>query len=97
MIDQDEKRLLININHVREYNQEYCWGLLHDPMEYLPPFEKALNEICALKTLKNHYCIGFYGSFGENQSSPRNISSACLGKLLCLEAIVTRCMYSCAL
>jgi DNA replication licensing factor MCM3 len=99
MIEQGNKRLIVNINHLREYNSEYCTGLLSDPMEFFPPFERALNEIVNATTtivpepgmdLPTYY-IGLEGSFGANLMSPRLINSSHLGKLLCIEAIVTRC------
>ena len=69
-------------------------------MDFLPPFERALNEIMNPSSTadgqrqladKDFYHIGLEGSFGENETTPRNISAKFIGRLVCLEAIVTRC------
>ncbi|KAJ3260941.1 MCM DNA helicase complex subunit [Boothiomyces macroporosus] len=99
MIEKEQKRLIVNLNHLRSYNSEYAQGILDAPIDFLPPFELALKEIVAtLQTVAlgpgmapPSYYIGFEGSFGENYISPRNLNSSFLGKTLCLEAIVTRC------
>lgn len=69
-------------------------------MDYLPPFEKALNDHIAeihtfpnIPGVQNVFYIGLTGSFGENMVSPRNLTSAHLGKTICVEAIVTRCKF----
>jgi len=92
-----EKRLVVNIDDIREQSREYFDGLRNTPMDYLPPFEKALNEIINPTDNRrqtddnNLYHIGLEGSFGENETTPRNISAKFIGRLVCLEAIVTRC------
>jgi DNA replication licensing factor MCM3 len=68
-------------------------------MEYLPPFEKALNDL--VSSLQNTlpdpgmefpaYQIGLEGDFGDCKISPRNLKSEHLGKTVCMEALVTRC------
>jgi len=67
-------------------------------MEYLPAFDAALNEIInpessnrKLKSEEDFYHVGLDGSFGANEISPRSINAKFIGKLVCLEAIVTRC------
>lgn len=69
-------------------------------MDYLPAFDKALNEIInpvdsasarGQLTDNDYYHVGLEGSFGANEISPRNINAKFIGKLVCLEAIVTRC------
>lgn len=48
------KRLIVNINHVRAWRPELAQGyiqvdliprLLNSPMDFLPPFELAVNEV----------------------------------------------------
>jgi DNA replication licensing factor MCM3 len=88
MVEQGKNRLIVNINHLRQYNEEYAKGLLEAPLDYLPPFDKALKDVA------NHddaYYIGLTGNFGDHQLSPRELSSAHLGKMICMEGIVTRC------
>lgn len=70
-------------------------------MEYLPPFEKALNDLVnSTSTVFVEpglelpvYYIALEGSFGENLISPRSLNSSHLGMMISLEAIVTRCKY----
>lgn len=52
----------------------------------MPSFEKALNEITQLE-----FHLGLEGSFGDNLVSPSALDSSSLGKMICIEAIVTRC------
>jgi DNA replication licensing factor MCM3 len=40
---------------------------------------------------QDEYYIGLQGSFGENFVSPRSLSSRFLGKMICIEGIVTKC------
>ncbi|KAJ3050232.1 MCM DNA helicase complex subunit [Rhizophlyctis rosea] len=99
MLATDERRLIVNINDLRSYNREYADGLLRVPMEYLPPFEKALKDIILSihdpakdgNVQDKAYYIGLEGSFGEGHVSPRNVSSKHLGKMIALEGIITRC------
>lgn len=95
-----KKRLIVKIDDVRERSREYFDGLRNSPMDFLPPFERALNEIMNPSSTadgqrqladKDFYHIGLEGSFGENETTPRNISAKFIGRLVCLEAIVTRC------
>lgn len=63
----------------------------------MPAFDKALKEI--VKTVSDHpneleevpFYVGLRGSFGDHQVNPRTLRSMFLGKLVCIEGIVTRC------
>ncbi|KAK6098174.1 hypothetical protein BDV3_004456 [Batrachochytrium dendrobatidis] len=100
MVQKGNRRLIVNINHVRQHNREYADGLLQSPMEFLPPFDKALNDVAKavwsdqnpeqdMSQLK--FYIGLDGAFGEHNVSPRSLSAMHLGTIVCLEGIVTRC------
>ncbi|KAI8821797.1 MCM2/3/5 family-domain-containing protein [Fimicolochytrium jonesii] len=102
MLIAKERRLMVSINHLRQYNREYAQGLLQAPMDYLPPFDKALKDIAL--SLQNpaavtgngrmeeqNFYVGLEGSFGDHQVSPRNVSSGHLGKMISIEGIITRC------
>ncbi|KAJ3160151.1 MCM DNA helicase complex subunit [Geranomyces michiganensis] len=98
MMAVGERRLIVNINHLRGYNREYAQGLLEVPMDFLPPFDKALKDI--VLSLQNPtkeklddemFYIGLDGSFGDHNVSPRNVSSAHLGRTISIEGIITRC------
>ncbi|TPX72782.1 hypothetical protein SpCBS45565_g00095 [Spizellomyces sp. 'palustris'] len=98
MIAAKERRLIVNINSLRQYNRDYAEGLLRAPMDYLPPFDKALKDIVlSLQTPAKEklddecFYIGLEGSFGEYQVNPRNVSSTHLGKMVSIEGIITRC------
>ena len=45
MVEKKEKRLIVNINHLRTYRPELSLGLLNNPMDYLPAFEQAVTEV----------------------------------------------------
>ncbi|KAJ3282409.1 MCM DNA helicase complex subunit [Borealophlyctis nickersoniae] len=98
MVATGERRLIVNINDLREYRREYAEGLLQIPMEYLPAFDKAFKDICLTihnqpgqKLDDKNFAVGLEGSFGEHQVSPRSISAKHLGKMICVEGIITKC------
>ncbi|KAI8454097.1 minichromosome maintenance protein 3 [Phakopsora pachyrhizi] len=96
MLDRGERRLIVNIDDLREYNREYCDFLLKNPNEHLCAFEMALSEMVAsLQPLEEQsskrYYIGLRGSFGDHNVNPRTLRSNMLGKIVSLEGIVTRC------
>lgn len=73
-------------------------SLLNNPNEYLPAFNKALKDIVEtmadrnIHDLDSPYYVGFRGSFGSHHVNPRTLRAMYLGKLVCVEGIVTRCM-----
>ncbi|UZJ55288.1 hypothetical protein CBS101457_004608 [Exobasidium rhododendri] len=98
MLRHDERRLIVNIDEVRAFNREFATGLLVEPNEFIPAFEKALRVLVeslvdagkddiANKT----FYIGLRGSFGDHHVNPRTLRSIHLGKMMSLEGIVTRC------
>lgn len=38
-----------------------------------------------------HFYVGFKGSFGDHHTTPRTLRAEKLGKMICIEGIVTRC------
>ncbi|KTW31417.1 hypothetical protein T552_00061 [Pneumocystis carinii B80] len=98
MLHIDQRRLIVNIDDIRDYNRELADGLLNEPSEYLPPFNKALKDVVlTIRDINKHkvddvlFYVGLIGSFGDQHLSPRTIRAQHLGKLVCLEGIVTRC------
>ncbi|EMR08884.1 hypothetical protein PNEG_02668 [Pneumocystis murina B123] len=98
MLHLEERRLTVNIDDIRDYNRNLADGLLNEPSEYLPPFNKALKDVVlTIRDINKHkvddvlFYIGLIGSFGDQHISPRTIRAQHLGKLVCLEGIVTRC------
>ncbi|KAI1104110.1 MCM-domain-containing protein [Jackrogersella minutella] len=99
MINKNERRLVVNIDHVRDHNTELADGLLFDPFDYTLAFNHALKEI--VKTIPKvrqdqidqdtlYYCA-WAGSFGLNACNPRTLSSNHLNHMVSIEGIVTRC------
>lgn len=94
--------MLVNINDLRAFSSPLAKELLTKPLELIPAFEKALEEIVltiggknavAIDDLvRNPMHIGLEGSsFGDLQCSPRTISCSLLGCIVALEGIVTSC------
>ncbi|KAI1767308.1 MCM-domain-containing protein [Hypoxylon sp. FL1150] len=99
MLQKNQRRLVVNLDHVRDHNSELADGLLFDPFEYTLAFNHALKEI--VKATKQarpdqtdpdvlYYCA-WAGSFGLNACNPRTLSSNHLNHMVSIEGIVTRC------
>ncbi|KAI5921672.1 MCM2/3/5 family-domain-containing protein [Camillea tinctor] len=99
MLQKNLRRLVVNIDHVRDHNTELADGLLFDPFDYTLAFNHALKEI--VKTIPQarpdqtdpdvlYYCA-WAGSFGLNACNPRTLSSNHLNHMVSIEGIVTRC------
>ncbi|KAI0834078.1 MCM-domain-containing protein [Hypoxylon sp. FL0890] len=99
MLQKNQRRLVVNIDHVRDHNPELADGLLFDPFDYTLAFNHALKEI--VKTIPQarpdqtdpdvlYYCA-WAGSFGLNACNPRTLSSNHLNHMVSIEGIVTRC------
>ncbi|KAK4099640.1 MCM-domain-containing protein [Parathielavia hyrcaniae] len=96
MLQKNQRRLVVNIDHVREHNAEMAEGLLSNPFDYIVAFDYALKEI--VKTAQPgkvdddvlYYC-SWAGSFGLNACNPRTLSSQHLNSMVSIEGIVTRC------
>ncbi|GAA5885550.1 hypothetical protein JCM6882_007464 [Rhodosporidiobolus microsporus] len=99
MLDASERRLVVNLDDLRDYDREFCDGLLKEPASWLPAADAALKDMAINSSnagmgeiLKQEtFYVGFKGSFGENHTTPRTLKSDKLGKMICLEGIVTRC------
>ncbi|CRK33460.1 hypothetical protein BN1708_001137 [Verticillium longisporum] len=98
MVQKNQRRLNVNLDHVREHNEQLAEGILRQPFDYTIAFDHALKEI--VKTLPQtraeevadalYYCA-WAGSFGLNACNPRTLSSHHLNNMISLEGIVTRC------
>jgi len=95
------RRLVVAEHHLREFSEELLARVLQHPAECLPAFEDALKELIAKDTSQEglvkllgdhtHVHIGLKGDFGRHEVSPRQLTSALLGKLVCVFGIVTKC------
>lgn len=101
MLRAGEKRLFIDIDELRLFNNDYADGILNTPHDYIPAAEQALKTAVSViynpiemsniqLTGDDHFFIGFTGSFGAYTVSPRTINSAYLSKLVAIEGIVTK-------
>ncbi len=99
MLQKNQRRLVVNLDHVRDHNSELADGLLFDPFDFTLAFNHALKEI--VKTIPQarpdqtdpdvlYYCA-WAGSFGLNSCNPRTLSSSHLNHMVSIEGIVTRC------
>jgi len=98
MLRNNQTRLIVNIDDLRDYKRDFADGLLKQPVDFLPAFDDALmNIVQRVHDPEKHeietksYRIGFSGSFGDHHVSPRALHAAQLGKMISLEGIITRC------
>jgi len=98
MLRQDQTRLIVNLDDLRDYRRDFANGLLKEPVEFLPAFHDAvLTVIQQVHDIDKHdietkgYGIGFNGSFGDHHVSPRTLRASHLAHMISLEGIVTRC------
>ncbi|KAJ2746171.1 MCM DNA helicase complex subunit [Coemansia sp. BCRC 34301] len=96
----EKPRLIVSVDHLREFDAELTARLMGEPAEYIPAFEAAATELGAqIAGSTGHavdanvfrVAVGFRGSFGALHVTPRGLRAAQLGQLLCVEGIVTRC------
>jgi DNA replication licensing factor MCM3 len=99
MLQKSQRRLNVNVDHVRDHNPDLADGLLLQPFDFTLAFNHALKEI--VKTLPQarsdqtrsdviYYCA-WAGSFGLHACNPRTLSSHHLNHMVSIEGIVTRC------
>lgn len=74
--------------------------IMEDPEKYIPPFEDALlgylqqQNPKVVKELAQPLRLDVRGHFGRYHVTPRGVTPDCVGRLLCVEGLVTRCMVS---
>jgi DNA replication licensing factor MCM3 len=99
MLQKNQRRLTVNLDHVRNHNQDLAQGLLQQPFDFTLAFDQALKNIVQTipqarpdQTAKDtiYYCA-WAGSFGLNACNPRTLSSHLLNYMVSIEGIVTRC------
>lgn len=99
MLQKNERRLTVNLDHVRNHNVDLAQGVLSQPFDYTLAFNHALKKI--IETIPQarpdqiardteYYCA-WAGSFGLNACNPRTLSSQHLNYMVSIEGIVTRC------
>ncbi|UNI22101.1 DNA helicase [Purpureocillium takamizusanense] len=99
MLQKNQRRLTVNLDHVRDHSRELAQGVLQQPFDYILAFNHALKEIVQAipqarpdQTARDtmYYCA-WAGSFGLNSCNPRTLSSQHLNQMVSIEGIVTRC------
>ncbi|VVT57419.1 uncharacterized protein SAPINGB_P005686 [Magnusiomyces paraingens] len=99
MLQKGEKRLIVSLDDLRDFDRKFWSGVLNSPADYFPSIENALKEmVLAVHNPLYHrvnehdtFSVAFRGSFGDHFVNPRTIKASHLGKLVCVEGIVTRC------
>ncbi|OQE21350.1 hypothetical protein PENSTE_c012G05137 [Penicillium steckii] len=98
MLNRDSRRLLVDLDDLRQHSRELADGLLTSPFEYTQSFDTALKDVVkhVMPGRKEssdealYYCA-FHGSFGEFSCNPRTLGSQHLNRMVALEGIVTKC------
>uniref|UniRef100_H3AGC7 DNA replication licensing factor MCM3 n=1 Tax=Latimeria chalumnae TaxID=7897 RepID=H3AGC7_LATCH len=96
MINENQFRLIVNMNDLRRKNEKRAALLLNNAFEELLVFQNALKEFVAsidatyAKQFEEFY-VGLEGSFGAKHVSPRTLTSRFLSNVVCVEGIVTKC------
>ncbi|KAL2651198.1 hypothetical protein R1flu_019326 [Riccia fluitans] len=96
MMDRGEKRLLIDLNELRNFSQDLTRRVLQSPSEFIQPLTEAVEETtrnidAKYITEEEEMHVGFEGQFGFHRVTPRELLSPFLGALVSVEGIVTKC------
>lgn len=99
MLRKQQRRLVISLDELREFNHDFWRGVLDHPADYIPAMNSALREtVFAVRDPRLHvvnendpFYVSFKGAFGDHFVNPRTIHASHLSKLVCIEGIVTRC------
>jgi len=106
MVNNNQRRLILNIDQLRQSSPELLATLMKNPLKVIPKFEAHLNDLIEelqnssgkVKTQKNEktvirkniYTVSFDGVFGRNMISPRGLTADLSNQLVCVQGIVTR-------
>ncbi|KAM3549924.1 hypothetical protein ARSEF4850_008603 [Beauveria asiatica] len=101
MLQKNQRRLTVNLDHVRDHNENLAKCILEQPFDYTLAFNHALKQIIGAlqpsqarpdqQAADTVYYCAWAGSFGLNACNPRTLSSQNLNCMVSLEGIVTRC------
>jgi len=97
-ITEGKFRLIVNINDLRNADEDLAQGLMRRPREHMVALQQAALQVIKsadpglAKELSNvEMQVGFEGSFGSNSVSPRGLLSHLLNSMVEVEGIVTKC------
>ncbi|XP_043249269.1 DNA replication licensing factor Mcm3 isoform X2 [Colletes gigas] len=87
MIDENKRRLLVNVNDLRRKNPTRAISLLNNSFEEHQVFQNALKHFVGhiytdYAKANIDFFIGFEGSFGNKHVTPRTLTSRFLGSLV---------------
>ena len=100
MLGRSETRIIVGLDDLRVFDFALSRSLLESPKKHLPAIEEAFNEFLKSRPEVNGkqmpserlmYHVGFSGPFGDHLVTPRTLTANFLGKLVCVEGIVTKC------
>uniref|UniRef100_A0A1D1YJK2 DNA replication licensing factor MCM3 n=1 Tax=Anthurium amnicola TaxID=1678845 RepID=A0A1D1YJK2_9ARAE len=96
MIQNKRRRLVVGIDHVRDFSLDLARRLIRNPGEYMHPFSDALAEVTRNVDPKylregERVLVGFTGPFGFHRVTPRDLMSSFIGTMVCVEGIITKC------
>lgn len=90
-------RLIVNLDDLRNWNEDLVKGLLEKPQESHVAFQGALAETAqginpdlAKEAQSVEFYVGYDGSFGTNHVTPRGLTSGYVCQLVCVEGIATK-------
>ena len=95
------QRLLVSVNDIRQFDPKLATQLLRQPLRFLAPWTEVVTERVQYATGKKNTSesislaarthLGFIGTFGSHQVSPRELRASQLGTMVCVEGVITRC------
>lgn len=92
------KRLIVSLDHLRDFDSELAQDVIEHPVDHLPVFERAMQDLimgirqdlAASKRRLADFRIGLDGSFGSRHVSPRGLNAGLVGGVVKVDGIVTR-------
>eukprot|EP00049_Salpingoeca_infusionum_P019107 m.360245 g.360245 ORF g.360245 m.360245 type:complete len:939 (-) comp18941_c0_seq1:97-2913(-) len=96
MVDTDDVRLIVDVNEIRSREASLAKQILEEPLLEVSAAQHALKTLVdgmdSTYSSKNaNFFVGFEGSFGGHHVTPRGLSARLLGKMVCVEGIVSKC------
>ena len=105
MVNRNETRLVLNIDSVRDFNEDLARMVMKNPLKIMPVFNNNLREQTneALDDIKqktqntltdkksSQYEVTWDGTFGKYMVSPRGLTAELVNCTCCIQGIVTRC------
>jgi DNA replication licensing factor MCM3 len=105
MLSRGQTRLGINIDSIRDFDEELARQCLQKPIKIFPVFESHLQDLTkelgedfkntqkiqpGIQERSTVYCIYFEGTFAKNMVSPRGLTAELTNQYVCVQGITTR-------